>query len=116
MLTKNNKHILLTGATGYVGGRLLKRLEASGHAVRCLARKPDYLQGRVGENTEVVRGDVLDKASLMAAMQGVDTAYPMIHSMGSDRDFEEMDRLAAGNFGEAAKMQTGVDLDSNENS
>lgn len=103
MSTENQKRILLTGATGYVGGRLLKQLEAGGHTVRCLARKPDYLQARVGANTEVVRGDVLDKDSLVAAMQGVDTACYLIHSMGSDRDFEEMDRLAAQNFGEAAQ-------------
>ncbi|MFA7002195.1 MAG: NAD-dependent epimerase/dehydratase family protein, partial [Candidatus Omnitrophota bacterium] len=47
--------ILLTGATGYVGGRLLKKLESQGHAVRCLARHPEYLKGKIGLNTELVK-------------------------------------------------------------
>lgn len=66
--------ILLTGATGYVGGRLLPLLEHAGHRVRCLARDPEFLQPRVGPETEVVRGDVLDRGSLAAAMKGVAAA------------------------------------------
>ncbi|MEA3246988.1 MAG: SDR family oxidoreductase [Gemmatimonadota bacterium] len=94
--------ILLTGATGYVGGRLLSRLEALGHRVRCLARRPEALAGRVGPGTEVVRGDVLDRAGLDAALQGVDVAYYLVHSMGSPAAFEEADRRGAANFGAAA--------------
>ncbi len=95
--------LLLTGATGYVGGRLLKALESSGRPVRCLARRPDFLQPKVAPSTEVVAGDVLDKRSLKEAMQGVDTAFYMVHSMGSGGAFEEEDRRAARNFGEGAR-------------
>ena len=88
--------ILLTGASGYVGGRLLKALEENNHRVRCLARRPEYLQTRVRATTEVVKGDVLDASSLAAAMSGVEAAYYMVHSMGSSGTFEEEDRRAAG--------------------
>ena len=95
--------ILLTGATGYVGGRLLRRLEEQGCRVRCLARRPEFLQARVGPQTEVARGDVLDVASLKPAMEGVDVAYYLVHSMGSTGNFEEQDRQAAQNFAAAAR-------------
>ncbi len=94
--------ILVTGATGYVGGRLLKALENGGRRVRCMARRPEFLQPRVSPSTEVVPGDALDRNSLDGALQGVTTAYYLIHSMGSARSFEEEDRRAARNFGEAA--------------
>ncbi len=96
-------HILLTGATGYVGGRLLPLLEKQGYRVRCLARRPEALTHKVGPTTEVVAGDVLDRASLDAALSGMDAAYYLVHSMGSDASFEKMDREAAQNFGDAAK-------------
>jgi uncharacterized protein YbjT (DUF2867 family) len=99
--------ILLTGATGYVGGRLLKGLEQAGRPVRCLARQPQFLQPRVAATTEVVSGDVLDPASLQAALEGVHTVYYLIHSMDSRHDFEAMDRQAAENFASAAR-QAGV--------
>ena len=95
--------ILLTGATGYVGGRLLAALEQRGRAVRCLARRPEFLRPRVGPRTEVVAGDVLDPAALAAAMQGVAAAYYLVHSMGSKLAFEEEDRAAASLFGAAAR-------------
>ena len=94
--------ILITGATGYIGGRLLRRLEERGPSLRCLARRPEEFAQRVGRATEVVRGDVLDPASLAPALAGVDCAYYLIHSMGSSSDFEERDRTAARNFAEAA--------------
>jgi uncharacterized protein YbjT (DUF2867 family) len=99
--------ILLTGGTGYIGGRLLKALEASGRPVRCLARRPHLLQARVGPGTEVVAGDCLDCSTLMPSMAGGHTAYYLIHSIGSPRDFEEEDRQAAKNFANAA-CQAGV--------
>jgi uncharacterized protein YbjT (DUF2867 family) len=99
--------ILLTGATGYVGGRLLKALEHTGHRVRCLARRPQYLQPKVGPTTEIVRGDVLDPASLIAALDGGHTAYYLIHAMRSTQDFEAVDRQAAAHFADAAR-QAGV--------
>lgn len=77
--------ILMTGATGYVGGRLLKRLEAEGYPVRCLARRPEFLQPRVGPQTRVVAGDVLDYESLLRAMDGAAAAYYLVHSMGAAR-------------------------------
>lgn len=95
--------VLLTGATGYVGGRLLPRLEAAGYLVRCLARQASHLTGRVGPNTEVVEGDLLNRASLDAAFRGVGAAYYLVHSMGAADDFEERDRQAARNFADAAR-------------
>jgi len=96
------QRILLTGATGYVGGRLLKALERLGYPVRCLVRRPASLDTRTAEGTEVVAADVLDPASLATAMEGVDVAYYLVHSMGSTADFEEQDRLGALNFSQAA--------------
>ncbi|MBL8796875.1 MAG: SDR family oxidoreductase [Planctomycetia bacterium] len=95
--------ILLTGASGYVGGRLLQLLEQRGERVRCLARRPEYLRERVRPNTEVVEGDVLDPASRTAALTGVDTAYYLVHSMGTAGSFEDEDRQAAQHFGAAAR-------------
>ncbi|NNL86281.1 MAG: SDR family oxidoreductase [Myxococcales bacterium] len=95
--------VLLTGATGYVGGRLLSRLKDSGVRLRCLARRPDYLRSRVDETVDVVEGDALELDTLERAMRGVDVAYYMIHSMGSTGSFIEQDRLAARNFASAAK-------------
>ncbi len=95
--------ILLTGASGYIGGRLLTALEARGEQVRCLARRPEYLAPRVGPSTEIVKGDLLDPASLRPAMRGIGTAYYLVHSMGSDTSFEEEDRAAASAFAGAAR-------------
>jgi uncharacterized protein YbjT (DUF2867 family) len=94
---------LLTGATGYVGGRLLSALEARGARLRCLARRPEYLGRRVAETTEVVAGDLLDGESLRSAMRGVEVAYYLVHSMGKGGEFEERDREAARNFAAAAR-------------
>ena len=87
--------LLLTGATGYIGGRLLKALVQTGQRVRCIARRPEFLEGRITPGTEVVRGDCLDRPSLAPAMTGVHTAYYLVHSMGSPGTFEEQDRRAA---------------------
>jgi uncharacterized protein YbjT (DUF2867 family) len=93
--------ILLTGATGSIGRRLLERLEAEGRPVRCLARHPGRVRA-TGAATEVVRGDCLDERSLDAALAGMDTAYYLVHSLGAGARFEELDRLAADTFGRAA--------------
>lgn len=95
--------ILLTGATGYVGGRLLQALEQKGFRVRCLARRPEFLEPKVAAPTEIVAGDVLDLSSLETALRGVSVAYYLVHSMGSAGSFEKNDRQAARNFGAAAK-------------
>lgn len=102
-MVNNNRVILLTGATGYVGGRLLGALIAKGVKTRCLARRPEILQARVGSQVEIVAGDVMDANSVIAAMAGIDTAYYLIHSMGSAGSFEDQDRLGAENFAKAAK-------------
>ncbi len=94
---------LLTGATGYIGGRLLRRLERDGSAVRCLCRNPEALAGRVAPGTETVQGDLLQPESLGVAFRGVDTAFYLVHSMNSGEEFEADERKAAANFAEAAR-------------
>ena len=101
------RRILLTGATGYVGGRLLPMLEQQGLQVRCLVRDPERLRGRVAAGTEVIAGDVLDPDSLITGLSGVDTAYYLVHSMGTGGGFEHDDRLGATHFAAAAR-QSGV--------
>lgn len=94
--------VLVTGATGYVGGRLVPRLLEAGWRVRCLVRDPSRLQGRPWrEQVEVVRGDVLDHESLRPAMTGVDVAYYLVHSLAAGEDFHERDLDAARAFGAA---------------
>lgn len=95
--------VLLTGGTGYVGGRLIPLLEQQGLPLRCLARTPDKLRPLCWPSTEIVAGDVLNPSSLGQAMQGVHTAYYLVHLMSGSKDFEQEDRQAAQNFAEAAK-------------
>jgi uncharacterized protein YbjT (DUF2867 family) len=95
--------ILVTGATGYVGGRLLRALEERGEQVRCLARRPEELRLRVGPATQVVGGDVLDAPTLPPALAGVGTAYYLVHSLGSSGSFADDDRRAAAAFAETAR-------------
>jgi uncharacterized protein YbjT (DUF2867 family) len=95
--------VLLTGGTGYVAGRLIPLLEKKGVVLRCLARKPDRLRPFVAASTEVVPGDVLDSASLQRAMQGIHTAYYLVHLMSGSTNFEKDDRQAAMNFAQSAK-------------
>ncbi len=99
----NRSLVLLTGATGYIGGRLLRSLETAGWPVRCLARHPEFLRPRVAPNTEVVQGDCLDSDSLGPVMAGVGTAFYLVHSMGSSGRFEEEDRKAAFNFAKCSQ-------------
>jgi uncharacterized protein YbjT (DUF2867 family) len=99
--------ILLTGGSGYVGGRLIPLLEQQGVRLRCLARSPEKMQSRVQPGTEIAQGDVLDPTSLDRALHGVNTAYYLVHLMSGSKEFEKEDRRAALNFAEAAK-QAGV--------
>jgi len=96
-------HVLVTGATGYIGGRLVPVLESAGVRLRCLARQPAALASRVSPTTEMVAGDVLDPASLDRALTGIDVAYYLVHSMGAHGDYRDTDRVAARNFGDAAR-------------
>ncbi len=101
--TPDQGNILLTGATGYIGGRLLSLLSQDGWRVRCLARQPEYLLSRVPSGVTVLQGDVLDAESLRSSLTGVDAAFYLVHSMGTTGSFEELDRQAAENFGVAAR-------------
>lgn len=94
--------VLVTGATGYVGGRLVPRLAARGWRVRAMARRPEALAGRFPAGVEACAGDVLDPAGLERALSGVETAFYLVHSMGA-ASFEENDRQGARNFGAAAR-------------
>lgn len=94
---------LLTGATGYVGGRLVRRLEQDGLQVRCLCRNLEALRCRVAPGTELVQGDLLDPDSLGAVFDGVDTAFYLVHSMHSGAEFEAREHQAAENFAAAAR-------------
>jgi uncharacterized protein YbjT (DUF2867 family) len=93
----------VTGATGYVGGRLVPALLQDGHEVRCLTRVADRLRDLPWrERVEVIEGDVLDRQALLDAFDDVDVAYYLVHALGSGRDFEESDRRAARTFAAAA--------------
>lgn len=100
---------LVTGATGYIGGRLMKRLTAEGREVRALARNPSRL---AGEPVEVAQGDVIRGDGLERALDGCESAYYLIHSMsqgaGPNGAFADLDRRAADNFARAAQS-AGVD-------
>jgi len=96
--------ILVTGATGYIGGRLVRRLRQSGYPVRLLVRDPDRVVGhRWLESSEVVKGDFLDKHSLARALDGIDTVFYLIHSMTDTSKYEDLDRQAALNMTEAGR-------------
>jgi uncharacterized protein YbjT (DUF2867 family) len=101
------KRILLTGATGYVGGNLLDVLLDDGHHVRAFARDAERARGTLPDGVEVAEGDVVSGAGLAEALDGIEVAYYLVHSMGrgsgATDDFAERDRTAAENFGAAAR-------------
>ena len=100
--------VLVTGATGYIGGRLVPRLLEQGYSVRCLARHPAHLEDRRWPGSEIVQGDALRPDDLENALHGMDAAYYLMHSVGSgDRDFPRLEAEAAHNFARAAS-KTGV--------
>jgi uncharacterized protein YbjT (DUF2867 family) len=99
---------LVTGATGYIGGRLTPRLLDKDHSVRAMARTPDKLAGaQWRERVDVVRGDLGEPDSLAAAFDGVDVVYYLVHSMGTAKDFVAEEARSARNVAAAAK-QAGV--------
>jgi uncharacterized protein YbjT (DUF2867 family) len=93
--------ILLTGATGYVGARLLTALLDRGARVRCLARRPEAVALRPG--LEVVAGDVLDADAVRRALEGTTVAYYLVHALGAPDRFQQLDRRGAATFAEAAR-------------
>ena len=96
--------VLVTGVTGYIGGRLVPQLTEAGYRIRVLVRDRNRLQGRAWLNqVEVVEGDVLDPESLLTVMSGVTAAYYLVHSMSGKEDFQQRDLQAARNFGNAAR-------------
>ena len=95
--------VVVTGGTGYIGGRLLKALDKQRYQLRCQARHPEFLRERLDSNIEIVQGNILDKTSLKPALNRAHTAYYLVHSMGAAGDFEQKDRQAASNFAEMAK-------------
>jgi uncharacterized protein YbjT (DUF2867 family) len=102
-MARNPDPVLLTGASGYVGGLLLEELRGRGRSVRALARNP----GRLPAGVDARRGDAVSGDGLPEALDGCRTAYYLIHSMGRGSgpsgDFARRDREAAVNFGEAAR-------------
>jgi uncharacterized protein YbjT (DUF2867 family) len=94
---------LVTGATGYIGGRLVPELLSAGYAVRCLARDPGKLAERPwSEDVQIAQGDATDPVAVRRALDGIDVGYYLIHSLGSGGSFEQRDRTAARVFAEAA--------------
>jgi uncharacterized protein YbjT (DUF2867 family) len=95
--------VLVTGVTGYIGGRFVPRLIEAGYHVRVLARDKKRLQGRAWlDQVEMFEGDVLDASTLFPALSGVSAAYYLVHSMSGSADFDQRDLQAARNFGNAA--------------
>src|SRR5689334_14132896 len=107
-VSEDKNRCLVTGATGYIGGRLVPRLLDAGHPVRAMARNPDKLTGAAWRNrVEVVRGDLGDRESLAEAFDGVAVVYYLVHSMGAAKDFVAEEARSARNV-VAAAQQAGV--------
>ncbi len=97
------RRVLVTGASGYVGGRLAPRLAAAGFGVRCLARRPEELAHRMPGGVEVVGGDLRDPAAARSALEGVESAFYLVHSMGRSEHFASEEAAMATTFAEAAR-------------
>lgn len=98
------RKVLVTGATGYIGGRLIPRLLEAGHQVRCVARHASRLEGRSWlKSVEVFEADLLKPETLPAVLEGMEAAYYLVHSMAGGADFQDRDVLAARDFGNAAR-------------
>ena len=91
-----NKTILLTGATGYVGGLLLPDLQRKYRHIKCMTRHPESLDENLVGNASAVYGDTSNFESLVKAMEGVDDAYYLVHSMADSDDFEELEAQSVG--------------------
>ena len=101
----NKKKILVTGSSGYVGGRLVPKLVNLNHSVRVLVRNPQRIENKIWyDKVEVFKGNVLDEKSIADLFKDVEIAYYLIHSMESKKDFVESDLLAANNFAKLASV------------
>jgi len=94
--------VLVTGATGYIGGRLVPRLLALGHGVRCVARNANRLEGHAWPGIEIAQGDLSEPGAAEGALAGIDAAYYLVHSMAAGKEFRERDHAMARAFGNAA--------------
>ncbi|MBY6539000.1 SDR family oxidoreductase [Rhodococcus sp. BP-349] len=104
MNTQAGARVVVTGATGYIGGRLAPRLQEAGYRVRVLARSPQKLRDVPwAADVEVVQGDLSDRESLDDAFRDVDVVYYLVHSMGGSDHFAEAERQSAENVADAAK-------------
>jgi len=95
--------VAVTAATGYIGNHLLVPLAQAGYRVRAVARTPARLRGRVSAAVEVVGADALDAAATRSALEGVDTAFYLVHFLGQSKDYATLDRSAAEIFATAAR-------------
>ena len=98
------KLILVTGATGYIAGRLIPQLLERGHPIRALARQPQRLQNKSWfPQVEVAQGDVMEPSTLASAFEGVEVAYYLVHNMSSGHGYTGRELQAARNFAQAAE-------------
>ncbi|MFC5929004.1 SDR family oxidoreductase [Cryobacterium melibiosiphilum] len=97
--------VLVTGATGYIGGRLVPRLLEAGHTVRVLVRTPEKLRDVPwADQVEIFEGDLTDRASVDRAVVGIEVFYYLVHSMGAAGDFEQIELTSARNVAAAARQ------------
>ena len=97
------KKILLTGATGYVGGRLLYKFSQKEFSIRCLSKNPDNLGNIESEKISVFQANLLDYEKTLQALKGIETAFYLVHALGSKKNFEKIEKECAENFALAAK-------------
>ncbi len=102
MSLTGQQRVAIAGASGYVGGRLSRQLLERGLPVRVLGRRPSTLQELIRLGADGAVADVADRAALRRALDGIDVAYYLVHSMGGSGDFAARDRQAAQNFRQAA--------------